>query len=138
MTHMRAAKVESVARFIPQQTMELGTEEGELLVIGWGSTYGPVYQAVQKIREVHSGVSYSHLKHLFPLPLNLGALIGNFSQLLVPEMNMGQLSTLLRDQLGVDPVPFCKVTGQPFLITELTERILSMLPPAAAAEGDSR
>lgn len=136
MTDMRAAKVESVARFIPPQTMELGPEAGELLVIGWGSTYGPIFQAVRKIRKTHSEVSYTHLRHLFPLPENLGGLLGNFNQLLVPEMNMGQLSTLLRDQLGADPTPFCKVTGQPFLISELTEKMESMLPPVVVAAGE--
>ena len=135
MTDMRAAKVESVARFIPPQTMELGPEEGELLVIGWGSTYGPIFQAVREIRKTYSEVSYTHLRHLFPLPENLGGLLGNFNQLLVPEMNMGQLSTLLRDQLGVDPTPFCKVTGQPFLISELAEKMKSMLPPVVVATG---
>ena len=135
MTDMRAAKVESVARFIPPQTMELGPEKGELLVIGWGSTYGPIFQAVREIRNTYSEVSYTHLRHLFPLPENLGGLLGNFNQLLVPEMNMGQLSTLLRDQLGVDPTPFCKVTGQPFLISELTEKIKSVLPPVVVAAG---
>ena len=133
MTDMRAAKVESVARFIPPQTMELGPQEGELLVIGWGSTYGSIFQAVRKIRKTHSDVSYTHLRHLFPLPENLGGLLGNFNQLLVPEMNMGQLSTVLRDQLGADPTPFCKVTGQPFLISELAEKMESMLPPVVVA-----
>ncbi len=136
MTDMRAAKVESVARFIPPQTMELGAEEGELLVIGWGSTYGPIFQAVREIRKTCSEVSYTHLRHLFPLPENLGGLLGNFNQLLVPEMNMGQLSTLLRDQLGVDPTPFCKVTGQPFLILELAEKMESMLPPVVVSAGE--
>ena len=135
MTDMRAAKVESVARFIPPQTMELGPEKGELLVIGWGSTYGPIFQAVREIRKTFAEVSYTHLRHLFPLPENLGGLLGNFNQLLVPEMNMGQLSTLLRDQLGVDPTPFCKVTGQPFLISELTEKMNSVLPPVVVAAG---
>ena len=135
MTDMRAAKVESVARFIPPQTMELGPEKGELLVIGWGSTYGPIFQAVREIRKTYAEVSYTHLRHLFPLPENLGGLLGNFNQLLVPEMNMGQLSTLLRDQLGVDPTPFCKVTGQPFLISELTEKMNSVLPPVVVAAG---
>ncbi len=144
MTEMRAEKVESVANFVPPQTMELGPDEGELLVIGWGSTYGPIYQAVQEIRQSHSNVSYTHLRHIFPLPKNLAALVGKFQQVLVAEMNMGQLSTLLRDQLGADPVPFCKVTGQPFLITELVERMRSMLLPVVvaaskpAAKGDAR
>jgi len=133
MTDMRAAKVASVGKFIPRQTMELGDDEGELLVIGWGSTYGPIFQAVQQARQTNTNVSFAHLRYLFPLPENLGELFGNFNQLLVPEMNMGQLSTVLRDQLGVDPVPLCKVTGQPFQIAELLEKIQSILPPLAIA-----
>lgn len=129
MTDMRAAKVRSVARFIPAQSMELGDEQGELLVIGWGSTYGPIYQAVKQIRKTNPAVSFTHLRNIVPLPENLRTLIGNFRQLLVPEMNMGQLSTLLRDRLGVDPTPLCKVSGQPFLIAELADAIRAMLPP---------
>lgn len=128
MTDMRAAKVDSVANFIPPQEMELGAEEGELLVIGWGSTYGPIFQAVQEILRSNRDVSYTHLRYIHPLPGNLSELAGRFKQVLVPEMNMGQLSSLLRDKLGIDPTPFCKVTGLPFLISELTEQISSMLP----------
>jgi len=137
MTDMRAAKVDSVAKFVPSQTLELGAEEGELLVIGWGSTYGPIYQAVKAIRRVNTKVSFTHLRYIHPLPANLGELIGNFNQVLVPEMNMGQLSTLLRDKLRIDPTPLCKVTGQPFLIGELTEQIRSMLPPVVQAVEDT-
>jgi 2-oxoglutarate ferredoxin oxidoreductase subunit alpha len=133
MTDMRASKVESVANFIPPQTTELGEDQGELLVIGWGSTYGPIYQAVKQIRRSHPEVSYTHLRYLNPLPPNLGDLIGRFKQLLLPEMNMGQLASLLRDKLGVDSISYCKVTGQPFLITELTEKITSLLPPLVKA-----
>jgi len=133
MTDMRAAKVNSVADFIPPQTIEVGAEQGELLVIGWGSTYGPIFQAVQEVRRSQRDISYTHLRYIHPLPGNLGELVGKFRQVLVPEMNMGQLSTLLRDKLGIDPTPYCKVTGQPFLITELAEKIRSMLPPVVKA-----
>jgi 2-oxoglutarate ferredoxin oxidoreductase subunit alpha len=133
MTDMRAAKVESVADFVPPQEIELGEDEGELLVIGWGSTYGPIYQAVKKIRRTHPDVSYTHLRYLNPLPANLGDLVRRFKQVLVPEMNMGQLASLLRDKLGVESISYCKVTGQPFLITELTEKITSLLPPLVKA-----
>ena len=136
MTDMRAAKVNSVANFIPSQALELGPDEGELLVIGWGSTFGPIYQAVQEVRRFNSNVSYTHLRYIHPLPGNLGELVGKFKQVLIPEMNMGQLSTLLRDKLGLKPTPFCKVTGLPFLITELTEQIRSMLPPVVKAVHD--
>jgi 2-oxoglutarate ferredoxin oxidoreductase subunit alpha len=131
MTDMRMAKVESVARYIPPQKMELGDDEGELLVIGWGSTYGPIYQAVKQVLLSCSGVGYTHLRYILPLPQNLRSLTGKFNQVLVPEMNMGQLSTLLRDKLNLQVTPFCKVTGQPFLIEELVQEIRSLLPEAA-------
>jgi len=134
MTDMRSSKVESVARFIPAQTMALGAEEGELLVIGWGSTYGPVFQAVNEIRASNQQVSYTHLRYLHPFPDNLGELVKGFRQVLVPEMNMGQLSTLLRDKLGLDPIPLCKVTGQPFLISELIDEIRSSLSPIVGVD----
>lgn len=136
MTDMRAAKVDSVAGFIPPQKIELGEEQGELLVIGWGSTFGPIYQAVKRILRTQGGVSYTHLRYLNPLPPNLGELVAGFERILVPEMNMGQLATLLRDRLHIDPTSFCKVTGQPFMISELTEKIRSLLPPAVKAVND--
>ena len=107
-----------------------------MLVIGWGSTYGPIYQAVQEIIQSHGNVSYTHLRYIHPLPSNLSELVAGFRQVLVPEMNMGQLSTLLRDKLGIQPTPFCKVTGLPFLIGELTEKIRSMLPAVVKAVSD--
>ena len=118
MTDLRAAKVDSVADFIDDQAIEQGPDSGDLVVVGWGSTYGPIYQATRR-----TGVSFIHLRHLHPLPRNLGDLLGRFDKVLVPEMNAGQLTTLLRDALCLEPVPFSKVTGQPFLIRELVEKI---------------
>ena len=118
MTALRAAKVDSVADWIPDQVVELGPDKGELVIVGWGSTYGPIYQAASK-----TGVGFVHLRHLNPLPANLGDVLGRYKKILVPEMNNGQLVTLLRDKLDVDPISFTKVSGQPFLISELVERI---------------
>jgi 2-oxoglutarate ferredoxin oxidoreductase subunit alpha len=118
MTEFRAAKVDSVANFIPDQDVELGEDSGAIVVVGWGSTYGPIYQAVRR-----TGASFIHLRHIHPLPRNLGTLLGRFDKVLVPEMNNGQLATLLRDKLGIQPVSFCKVSGQPFRISELADRI---------------
>ena len=87
-------------------------------VIGWGSTYGPIYQAARL-----TDTSFVHLRHINPLPKNLAELLGRFDKILVPEMNTGQLATLLRDRLGVSPIAFNKVAGQPFQIAELVERI---------------
>lgn len=118
MTEFRQAKVDAVADFIPEQTMEHGDDSGDLVIVGWGSTYGPIYQAARM-----TGTSFVHLRHINPLPRNLGELLGRFDKILVPEMNNGQLSTLLRDRLDVSPVPLNKVAGQPFRISELVEEI---------------
>jgi 2-oxoglutarate ferredoxin oxidoreductase subunit alpha len=118
MTELRAAKVDAVANFIDDQAIEHGPDSGDVVVVGWGSTYGPIFQATDR-----TGTSFIHLRHLNPLPKNLGEILGRFDKVLVPEMNNGQLATLLRDKLCVAPIPFTKVTGQPFLIRELVERI---------------
>ena len=118
MTALRAKKIDSVVKFIPDQDIEVGPQSGDLLVLGWGSTYGPIYQAAHR-----TGASFAQLRYLNPLPGNLGALLGRFRTVLVPEMNNGQLAALLRERLGADPVSMTKVSGQPFLISELVERI---------------
>ena len=121
MTDLRSAKLASVANYIPDQQIEVGDDSGDLVIVGWGSTYGPIYQAARA-----TGTSYVHLRHLNPLPKNLGVLLARFDEVLVPEMNTGQLATLLRDKLGLDPISFPKVSGQPFLISELVERIAAV------------
>jgi 2-oxoglutarate ferredoxin oxidoreductase subunit alpha len=126
MTDLRIGKVESVADYIPEQRLELGPDNGDVVVVGWGSTYGPIYQAVTA-----TGASFVHLRHLNPLPKNLGQLLARFNKILVPEMNAGQLSTLLRDKLNANPITFSKVTGQPFLIGELIDKIETVKRHAA-------
>ena len=126
MTQLRADKVARVADFVPDQPVEIGEKSGAIAVVGWGSTHGALYQAVRSLGD--SRVSHIHLRHLSPLPKNLRELLDGFDRILVPEMNMGQLSTLLRDQLGVDPVPLTKVTGQPFRVAELIDAIRAELP----------
>ena len=141
MTRLRMNKVAQVANFIPEQNVDCGDEHGALAVVGWGSTYGAIHQAVRAVRADDDRVSHIHLRHLSPLPRNLGALLERFERVLVPEMNMGQLATLLRDKLGIHPVSLSKVTGQPFKITEIQEAIRANLPsgprvarPAARGE----
>jgi 2-oxoglutarate ferredoxin oxidoreductase subunit alpha len=131
MTQLRADKVASVAKFIPPQEVELGPSEGALAVVGWGSTYGALYQAVRAMQP-QDRVSHIHIRYLSPLPSNLGELLRGFDRILVPEMNMGQLATLLRDKLGVETEQFHKVTGQPFLIEELVHKIRSLLAATQA------
>jgi 2-oxoglutarate/2-oxoacid ferredoxin oxidoreductase subunit alpha len=131
MTNLRRDKVAAVAKFIPAQAVEHGPEGGALAVVGWGSTYGAIYQAVRAI-PAHERVSHIHLRYISPLPENLGELLRGFDNVLVPEMNMGQLATLLRDKLGLEVVQLNKVTGQPFLIAEIVQKIRSLLGPSAS------
>ena len=133
MTQLRADKVAAVAKYIPAQEVEIGPASGALAVVGWGSTYGALYQAVRAIPS-HERVSHIHIRYLSPLPQNLGELLRGFDRILVPEMNMGQLASLLREKLGIATVQFNKVTGQPFLVAELVEKIRSLLPAAPALQ----
>ena len=127
MTETRAARVMKVADSIPDQDVCLGNARGKLAVVGWGSTYGPIHQAVRRARNRGLDVSHIHIRHIWPTPKNLGDLLRDFDRILVPEMNMGQLKTLLRDQYLVDAKPLSKVAGQPFRIAEIEEAIEEML-----------
>ena len=119
MTDIRAGKVKGVANSIPDQEVTLGSEGGKLAVVGWGSTFGPIHQAVRRARGRGVEVSHIHLRHIWPMPKNLGDLLKGYDRIIVPEMNTGQLKTLLRDQFLVDARPVTKISGQPFKISEI-------------------
>ena len=123
MTDIRKAKIDGIANFIPEQDVTLGAASGKLAVVGWGSTFGAIHQGVQRARAKGADVSHIHIRHLWPLPRNLGTLLKSFDKILVPEMNKGQLKTLLRDQYVVDAKPLNKVSGQPFRIAEIEAAI---------------
>src|SRR5215472_5819232 len=123
MTDTRKAKIDGIADFIAEQTVSLGQAGGKLAVVGWGSTYGAIHQAVARSRARGADVSHIHLRHLWPLPRNLGPLLRGYERVLVPEMNTGQLKTVLRDQYLVDAKPCNKVSGQPFRIAEIEAAI---------------
>jgi 2-oxoglutarate ferredoxin oxidoreductase subunit alpha len=123
MTRVRAAKVASVAETIPDQDVCIGEAGGELAVVGWGSTFGPIHQAVRRARQRGLDVSHIHIRHIVPMPKNLGTLLKSYKRILVPEMNSGQLKTVLRDQYLVDAQSLSKVSGQPFRIAELEAAI---------------
>jgi 2-oxoglutarate ferredoxin oxidoreductase subunit alpha len=125
MTNIRKAKVDGIR--IPDQAIELGNPDGKLVVIGWGSTFGPIHQAVKRARRRGLDVSHIHLRHIWPMPGNLGALLKGYEKILVPEMNTGQLKTVLRDQYLVDAKPLNKVSGQPFRIAEIEAAIEGIL-----------
>jgi 2-oxoglutarate ferredoxin oxidoreductase subunit alpha len=125
MTDIRKAKVDGIK--IPDQVIELGDPGGKLVVVGWGSTFGPIHQAVKRARRRGLDVSHIHLRHIWPMPANLGVLLKGYEKILVPEMNTGQLKTVLRDQYLVDARPLNKVSGQPFRIAEIEAAIEGIL-----------
>jgi 2-oxoglutarate ferredoxin oxidoreductase subunit alpha len=123
MTDIRARKVAGIADSIPAQDVCLGNAGGKLAVIGWGSTFGPIHQAVRRVRARGVDASHIHLRHIWPLPKNLGDLLRSYERIIVPEMNNGQLKTVLRDQYLVDARPVTKTSGQPFKIAEIEAAI---------------
>ncbi len=127
MTDVRAAKVARVAESIPDQAVTVGTDRGRLAVVGWGSTYGPIRKAVARCRAEGLDVSHIHLRYLNPFPKNLGELLGRFDRVLVPEMNNGQLVTILRSTYLIPARPLDKVTGKPFRVSEIVAAIRGAL-----------
>ncbi len=121
MTDIRKNKIDGIK--VPDQIVELGAESGKLAVVGWGSTFGPIHQAVRRKRAEGLDVSHVHIRHIWPLPANLGELLKSYDKVIVPEMNTGQLKTVLRDQYLVDAKPVNKVSGQPFTIAEIEAAI---------------
>jgi 2-oxoglutarate ferredoxin oxidoreductase subunit alpha len=138
MVRLRAAKVESVANDIPPIIIE-GDKSGDLLIIAWGSTHGPITAALNAQREKGRRVGHVHLRHLNPLPRDLGEVIGRFKKVLVPEMNMGQLLMILRAKYLVDAQGYNKIQGKPFKTSEIEQKIEEMLglAPSTSSEADA-
>jgi 2-oxoglutarate ferredoxin oxidoreductase subunit alpha len=126
MTRLRFEKIERIANDIPEVEV-FGEDTGDLLVLGWGSTYGVIRTAVQRAQAAGKRVSQVHLKHLNPFPKNLGEVLKRFDKVLIPENNMGQLTLLVRGKYLVDAVGFHRITGRPFTISEVEEKILEMV-----------
>jgi 2-oxoglutarate ferredoxin oxidoreductase subunit alpha len=123
MTKVRAAKIAGIAQDIPLQTVALGEDRGALAVVSWGSTFGAVHQAVREVRAEGRAVSHIHLRHLAPLPRNLGTLLQGFKRVLVPELNNGQLVQLLRAAYLVPAEGLNQITGKPFKVSTVAEAI---------------
>ena len=131
MTELRHRKVAGIAASIPTPEID-GEPEGELLIVGWGSSVGILTQGVIEARRKGLRVSRIHLRHVWPLPPGLDELFGRFERILVPEMNVMQMCRLLRSELpDHDYVPYNKVTGQPFLVSEIESVITRLLQEKA-------
>jgi 2-oxoglutarate/2-oxoacid ferredoxin oxidoreductase subunit alpha len=126
MVRIRAAKVDAIRQDIPN-VMPTGDPEGALLLVSWGSTFGSVTQAVKEQREKGRKIGHLHLRHLNPLPSNLGDVLKRYKKVLVPELNMGQLLWMLRAKYLVDAVGLNKIQGRPFKQNELEQKIEEML-----------
>jgi len=122
MTAMRHEKVQRVVQEVPDLEV-FGPDEGDLLVLGWGSTYGAIHAAVRRARDAGRSVAQAHLRHLNPLPANLGDVLERYKRVLCPELNTGQLRSVLRARYLIDVIGLNKVEGQPFRVAEIRGRI---------------
>ncbi len=122
MVRMRQAKVDRVAQDIPELEV-FGAPTGRVLVLGWGSTYGAITSAVERLQRAGHSVSSAHLRHLNPFPQNLGAVLAGFDKVIIPEMNLGQLCTMIRAKYLVDAISYSKVKGRPFQIREIERKV---------------
>jgi 2-oxoglutarate ferredoxin oxidoreductase subunit alpha len=127
MVKTRERKVELIADFVPELKIESGHEQGELLLLGWGSTYGVCESVTRSLADHGHRVGHAHLRYLRPLPRNLGELLRRFDRILIPEINNGQLVKVIREKYLLPAVPYNKVQGTPITAEELSEFVMGIL-----------
>lgn len=127
MVKTRQAKIDLIADYLPEQTMSAGESQGEVLVLGWGSTYGVITVVVQKLLAKGMSIAHCHLKYIRPFPKNLGHILKQFKTVIVPEINNGQLVKIIRSEFLVDAIPFNKIKGTPITQDELETFILQTI-----------
>jgi 2-oxoglutarate ferredoxin oxidoreductase subunit alpha len=130
MVRLRQAKVDGIARDIPALDVDDPDGDAELLVLGWGSTYGPIGAAVRAVRDEGMRVAQAHLRHLNPFPANTGDVVRRYPRVLIPEMNLGQLALVIRGRFLVDAISFTRVRGLPFKSEELADAIRDVVGAA--------
>ena len=126
MVELRQRKVDVIANDIPK-AKPYGKSQGDLLVLGWGGTHGAIRSAVETAQNKGMTVSHLHLRHLNPFPQNLGEILVKFHKVMIAELNMGQLSTIIRSKFLVDAVSLNKVQGKPFTQTEVYNKITKLV-----------
>lgn len=127
MVKIRQEKVDKIADHIPDQKLDSGPDKGKILVLGWGSTYGAIKSAVTELQAEGHAVSHAHIRYLRPFPKNLGDMLKHFDQVLIPEINNGQLIKIIRDQYLVDAKGYNKIMGVPITKGELIDKLKEML-----------
>jgi len=127
MVKTRQEKVDRIADYIPLQQLDSGPEKGDVLVLGWGSTYGAIKSAARELQAQGKSVAHAHLRYLRPFPKNLGEIISNYKHVLIPEINNGQLIKIIRDQYMVDAKGYNKIKGVPITRAELENAIEELL-----------
>lgn len=126
MCKLRAEKVQRVAEDVPLQELD-GPDSGDLLVLSWGGTYGACATAVHQAQQAGKSVSHCHLRYIHPFPRNLKEILGNFKQIMIPELNLGQLSVMIRNDFLIDTIGLTKIQGKPFNVAEIVEKIDEVL-----------
>ncbi|MFJ6212496.1 2-oxoacid:acceptor oxidoreductase subunit alpha [Streptomyces sp. NPDC092296] len=134
MVRTRQAKIDGIAATIPPLAVDDPTGDAGLLVLGWGSTYGPITAAVRRARAAGTRVAQAHLRHLNPFPANLGEVLRSYDRVLVPEMNLGQLAKLIRAEYLVDARSHTQVNGMPFKAEQLADAIAAALQEGTTAD----
>jgi 2-oxoglutarate ferredoxin oxidoreductase subunit alpha len=127
MVKTREAKIDKIADLIPLQTLDSGPEEGDVLVLGWGSTYGAIKSAAIELQAQGKSVAHAHLRHLRPFPRNLGDMLHKYKKVLIPEINNGQLIKIIRDKYLIDAIGYNKIKGVPITRTELVKAISDLM-----------
>jgi 2-oxoglutarate ferredoxin oxidoreductase subunit alpha len=136
MVRIRQAKVDRIAESLPPLVVDDPSGEAKVLVLGWGSTYGPIGAGVRRVRKAGYHVAQVHLRHLNPFPKDLGEILARYDKVLVPEMNLGQLSLLLRGKYLVDAIGYNYVRGLPLKAAELAEAIGELVAQAEGVDVD--
>lgn len=127
MVKIREAKIDMIADYIPEQTLDSGPEKGDVLILGWGSTYGAIKSACRELQANGKSVAHAHLRYVRPFPKNLGEIVANYKHVLIPEINNGQLIKIIRDKFLVDAKGYNKIKGIPITRAELVEEVTKLL-----------
>ena len=127
MVKVRQQKVDEIANHIPLQELDSGDEKGDVLVLGWGSTYGAIKSAVRELQAEGKSVAHAHLRYVRPFPKNLGDILGSYKHVLIPEINNGQLIKIIRDEFLIDAKGYNKIKGVPITRAELIDAVEELL-----------